>query len=167
MKHTNKLPTVEVLNKLFIYDEKNGLLKRRESKGNKCAGSVVGVVSTHGHLSVEISGKSYGVHRIIWKMYYGDDPVSDIDHINHDPKDNSIENLRIATVSQNLANSKIYKCNKTGFKGVSETRSGKFRARIRVNSVLLYLGEYKTKFEASSEYRKAANKYFGDFANAN
>lgn len=164
MKHTNQLPSVDRLRYLFSYNEEKGILTRNISRGNKSRGSVVGVKSTHGHLNVEIDGKSYGVHRIIWKMHYLIEPSADIDHRDHNEQNNKIDNLRLATVSHNLANSRIYKCNKTGFKGV-EFRGGKFIARIRYQGKSIWLGHASTVIEAHKLYKAAAIKYFGEFAN--
>lgn len=164
MKHTNQLPDIDLLRYLFSYNEEKGILTRNISRGNKLRGSVVGVKSNRGHLNVEIDGKNYGVHRIIWKMHYLIEPSADIDHRDHNEQNNKINNLRLATVSNNLANSRIYKCNKTGFKGVGFIQ-GKYIARIRYQGKLIWLGRKSTAIEAYELYKDAALKYFGEFAN--
>lgn len=62
-------------------------------------------------------GRFWYEHRLIWEMFKGPTGLY-IDHIDGDKQNNKIENLREASHSQNLANSKIYKNNKSGHKGV-------------------------------------------------
>ena len=101
MKKPNKLPSTELLIKLFDYDPCNGLLVYK--KTNKEAGSF----NAQLYRVVVIQKKKYYVHRIVWKMFYGKDPgVFLIDHINGCPHDNSIDNLRRCKNRTNLRNSK-------------------------------------------------------------
>lgn len=46
----------------------------------------------------------YGAHRVVWFLHHGAWPFPEIDHINRDPSDNRIENLRCATRSDNMRN---------------------------------------------------------------
>ncbi|AYV85055.1 MAG: HNH endonuclease [Satyrvirus sp.] len=85
-----------------------------------------------------------------------------VDHINNDPLDNCLENLRFTTYSHNNTN-KIAQ-NDTGVNGVTygNDRSGKFyRARIKDNGKeyckYFYIKKYKSKEEAlklASNFRK-------------
>ena len=166
MSKTKPDHPIEEVVRMFTYDQSTGIVTRRVSAGNRKAGSHVGRRNDFGHLVFELGGKSTGVHRLAFALYHGRWPVGDIDHINRDPSDNRLSNLREATVSQNIANSRLYKSNKTGFRGVSTARNGtKFRARIRVDGVLIYLGEYESANEASEAYKNAALNHFGRFAN--
>ena len=93
-----------------------------------------------------------------------------VDHINGNGLDNRRANLRICTVQQNGFNSKL-KGNKTGFKGVSylpNIRGSKhYRAQIMLNRKYIYLGYYRTPYEAAKAYNQKAREIFGDFANLN
>lgn len=82
-----------------------------------------------------------------------------IDHINHNKLDNRRENLRYATSQVNSLNSKLSKTNKSGYKGVSQNKKGKWVAYIWVNYKSHYLGTYDTKEEAVQTRKKAEEIY--------
>ena len=63
--------------------------------------------------------KIYSIHRIIWEMFNGPIPTGMvIDHMNGNPWDNRIENLRVVTQRQNVQNAKKSKRNTSGATGV-------------------------------------------------
>lgn len=111
-------------------------------------------------LRVEISGKSYAVHKIIWAMHYREWPATDLDHINGDGLDNRITNLRLATPSQNAMNRRT---TKPLPKGIT-MRNGKYIVRIGINYKRHHLGEFATITEAMAVYKAAADKLHGEFA---
>jgi 5-deoxy-D-glucuronate isomerase len=74
-------------------------------------------------------------------------------------------NLRIATSSQNAANSGVRKSNLCGIKGVGFYKpTGKWRAMIAPQGKGINLGYFATPELAQEAYRKAAEKYFGEFS---
>ena len=90
------------------------------------------------------------------------------DHINQDKLDNRKANLRIATKSQNSANSKVRVSGKTAsFKGVSLKQRGVFEAQIKTGGKYVYLGRFDTEEDAALAYNDAAKKAFGEFASLN
>jgi hypothetical protein len=94
-------------------------------------------------------------------------PEKGIDHINGNGADNSWSNLRAANQHQNIANGRMWSHNTSGFKGASYRRDiQKWRASIQVRGRPIHLGNFKTPQEAHAAYRKAAERYFGEFARA-
>lgn len=88
-----------------------------------------------------------------------------VDHINRNGIDNRRENLRFATPSQNAANSKRHKSNKSGYKGVfTHKQSGRWLAHIRINGKSTHVGIFDCPKEAHEAYMKAAREHYGDFA---
>lgn len=68
---------------------------------------------------VSINNISYLCHRVIWKLFYGSvDKNLVIDHIDGNPLNNNIANLRLVTLSENLRNKSILYRNKSGVTGV-------------------------------------------------
>lgn len=97
-----------------------------------------------------------------------------IDHANHNTFDNRRSNLRVSTISQNCANSKIRKETTSKYKGVdicTYKNKGKiykyFRVRIMIDGKDMYLGLKKTEIEAARLYDQKAIEVFGEFAGVN
>lgn len=90
-----------------------------------------------------------------------------IDHIDGNGLNNTKLNLRKANQSQNTANTGKRKNNKSGFKGVSQTKKSITKpwvAQIRIGTKNCFLGYFKTPEEASEAYKEAAKKHHGEFA---
>jgi len=86
----------------------------------------------------------------------------EIDHINNDGLDNRITNLRLATRSENAANSRV-QGSVSGIKGVQQNGSG-YMARIRADGRSIYLGTFRTIEEAVEARREAAARLHGIYA---
>jgi hypothetical protein len=113
----------------FYYDNNLGQLVWTKSR------KIVGWVNRSGHRRMRLNGKYVMVHRFIWEMFNGPIPNGfEIDHINNNPDDNHIANLRLATRSQNMCNQKIQN-RKILPKGidVDKRRNELFRARVKIN----------------------------------
>lgn len=82
---------------------------------------------------IRLNKKVWYVHRIIYHMFYGQIPDGMvIDHIDGNPFNNRIENLRCTTQAINTRNRCISKRNKTGITGVSVRSNGEVTARFMV-----------------------------------
>jgi len=91
------------------------------------------------------------------------------DHINGRTLDNRKANLRSATCSQNIWNSrKTSRAGYSKYKGITfYKRQQNWGAQICVNHRRIFLGKFKDEIQAAKEYDKAARKYFGEFAKLN
>jgi hypothetical protein len=88
-----------------------------------------------------------------------------VDHKNGNGLDCRRSNLRDATASQNLCNSKTWGHNTSGVKGVHwEAQTEKWRAVIHFEGRRIGLGRFVTKAEAQEAYTRAAVSVHGDFA---
>ena len=75
-------------------------------------------------------------------------PNNIIDHINHNRRDNTSDNLRVVTTQQNQFNREV--------KGYSwHMGLGKWIARIKINNKLIHIGYYDNEEEAHAAYLKA------------
>lgn len=107
---------------------------------------------------VQLGDKQYASYRVIYALEFGVFPAA-IDHINGNPNDNHISNLREATPllnSQNLR--KAMKCSKTGVLGVSP-RKGKFIATLNVNGRQMYCGTFTNACDAEAVYLQAKRQF--------
>ena len=101
----------ELANKLFLYKDGNLYWKSKFSKYSSIKiGQEAGYIDSDGYKRTKINKKLYGNHQLIYLMFYGFIPPQ-IDHANQNKLDNTIENLRIATKSQNQHNKTIQKNN--------------------------------------------------------
>lgn len=116
------------------------------------------------YATASIHGRMRKLHHVLWELWGL--PKSRLDHANGDPLDNRRENLRPVTYSQNGANAKTPVTNTSGHKGVSRTRTGKWRAQIRVNGKARWLGTFATPGDAAAAYWAAARAVHGEFARA-
>ncbi len=91
-----------------------------------------------------------------------------VDHKNGTGTDNQRENLRECSSSQNGANIKTRKNNKSGYKGVCWKPSHKkWASQIKTQGRVFSLGYYDFPEDAARAYDQAATKYHGRFATLN
>lgn len=110
-------------------------------------------------------GGYYAAHRVIMEMHGHVIPRGFVvDHIDGNPANNVLSNLRIATVQQNSFNAFLSRANRLGLKGVTQSGAASFNARITVNYRTINLGTYPTKGLAALARAKAALRLHGKYA---
>ena len=101
------------------------------------------------------------MHRVIMGVQDGPSSVH-VDHINGDTLDNRRCNLRLCKPGENSRNLKAARA-ATGLRGVSKTRGGKWRVRIRLDHELIEVGTFDTERDASVAYCFASKCLHGEF----
>jgi hypothetical protein len=155
---------LDLLNELFQY--KDGLLisKVCRAKNKIKIGDLIGCLMKNGYLKTRIGHKEYLVHRIIFMMHNGYLPEQ-VDHIDGNPLNNRIENLRAATNQQNSFNSKLSKANTSGVKGVSWINSRKkWEAKVMTSGNTVHLGRFDDIQDAENAVRLYRIEQHGKFA---
>lgn len=154
--------TISRIDELFMYLPETGeFLRRLWCGGTARVGTLAGSTNSLGYKRLCIDGSKYYAHRLVWFYEYGEWPVEQIDHINHNPSDNRIENLRCVGNAQNSRNCRLAKNNTSGITGVAWVSDrNKWRAQIMVDRKGLFLGNFNTKEEAIAA-RKAAEILYG------
>lgn len=118
-----------------------------------------------GHLAVQISGGNKEIHRLIARAFLPNpEGLSCIDHIDCNPTNNMVSNLRWCSKSQNGMNRSKPRNNTTGYKGVSRCRGSRFQAGIKLNGKRFHLGTFNTAEEAFEAYKLKAIELHGVFA---
>lgn len=111
--------------------------------------------------SVYVNGKNRTIylHRVILDA----PPEMEVDHRDRNGLRCTRDNLRLATKQQNLANRGIRSTAIHG-KGVEQTPTQRYRARIKVSGQIIQLGTFATAKEARDAYNIKAVEVFGEFA---
>ncbi len=124
-------------------------------------GVLCGTLTSGGYRSVHINGVYIKEHRAIFIYHKGRIPKNYvIDHINGNPLDNRIENLRAVTRSQNRQNSKVSVGNTSGTTGVHFNKQAqKWKSTIATNGKAKYLGFFSEKEDAIKARKEAEIKY--------
>ena len=138
--------TQERLKKLLTYDPNTGVFvckvnrRRVAKKGDTC-----GFIRDNGYVVISLNDKEHRAHRLAWLYVYGYFPENGIDHINRNPSDNRIKNLREVSQSCNIRNTGNFSNNTSGVKGVSfVNRENRWVAYIDIYRKRKTLGRYKS-----------------------
>ena len=168
-----ELPSPELLRKLLRYEPETGELFWRERPREMCKTEqswktwnkrfpdtkAVNFLDSDGYLRGSIFGKTYKAHRICWAIHYGAWPSKHIDHINGIRSDNRVSNMRDVTNIQNQQNRKTTSKN-CGVVGVCWVKADRqWRAHIKVQNKLIYLGQYFEIQDAIAARRLAEIRY--------
>ena len=119
------------------YSSRQGPLRELKAKDN------------NGYLCVSLNGKTYRWHQLVWRNFNGR-YENVIDHIDGNPSNNLISNLRNVTQGENVLNSR-YK----GMTGASwHKRMKKWVAHIRIKGKKRWLGSFASEWEAHLKWRE-------------
>lgn len=147
---------------LFTWMKEPAIMDRNRWK-------IAGTTRKTGYVFINLG--DYGIlaaHRLAWVYVHGSIPEGmEIDHIDGNPSNNAIDNLRLATSSQQKLNKRVQSNNRCGLKGAyyhAAHKGKKWRSQIKVDGKYRFLGYFHTPEEAHEAYSKAALEHFGEFA---
>lgn len=110
-----------------------------------------------GYSLICIGKKLFYAHRLAW-LYMSGEWAENIDHINRNPSDNRICNLREVTRQENSRNLKLNINNTSGVMGVCWfKRDQLWMVSIRNMSKNMHLGYFESFFDAVCARRSAEN----------
>jgi len=145
----------------LLFDYVDGKLIAKTNSKTRKIGQTFCSVTEKGYLRGSVNGKSYKAHRLIFLYHYAYMPLQ-IDHIDGNPANNKIENLREATSAQNNQNRKAIGV--SNIKGVYwHKQINRWVASICVNRKNIHLGAFKNIDDAALVATEARKKLHGEF----
>jgi hypothetical protein len=142
--------TQERLKEKLYYVEDQGFFRWRSTW------KIAGTAHNAGYFHIGIDYEKYLVHRLVWLYVHGYMP-KEIDHIDQDPKNNRLSNLREVTRQQNKLNDGPQRNNTSGHRGIDFLEKlGKYRVRVAKE----HLGVFSTLEEAIAIRDKVTARYF-------
>lgn len=163
--------TAEFVREILDYDSLTGVFRwraraDRPSRWNtRYAGTVAGSF-VKGYLQIQIpKPHNYYCHVLAWLYVHEEWRPGEIDHKDGNRANNRIENLRIATESQNACNKAVQSNNKSGFAGVHfDKQRGKWRACVSIKGDRHDCGFFDTREQAAAARAREARLVHGEFA---
>lgn len=155
--------TAARLRERLIYDPETGVFTWRP-RGNpqwdaRFANQIAGSFDPGGYVRLIFDYEKCWAHRLAWLYVNGEWPLGDIDHIDGNPRNNRISNLRDVPRSTNMENRRRANSKGNGlplgvyFDKRRETRP--FVARLTKGYRAVHLGSFASADEAHSAYLQA------------
>jgi hypothetical protein len=153
------------LKEILKYTPETGIFIWAKTRPKCPIGKIAGNTRKDGYVTIRLDGSRYFAHRLAWLYIFGEFPPMEIDHIDRNPSNNSISNLRLAEPSQNQANRGAQKNNSSGFVGVRKSSSsGKWFAGTVWHGKYYHAGSFASKEQAAVAYIKKCEELKGAFA---
>lgn len=181
---TKALPSPEVLRQLLRYEPETGKLFWLPRQVEMFTASSSASAKYHcdgwnkrfagkeaftaddglGYRQGAIFGRLFRAHRVIMALQNGEWPKNSVDHVDGDTANNRAKNLRLATAGENAQNRRIRSDNRSGFKGVHRSWTGKaWYSQIKVGGKVYNLGTFRCPTGAAIAYARASKKLHGSF----
>lgn len=153
--------SIAVLRAALSYDPDTGIVSWTNPTSNRVRpGDPAGNLNRLGYYRIGFNNRDYQAHRIAWALHYGRWPVGVVDHIDGNPANNRLANLRDVSMQLNMQNRrKATAGSASGLLGASMHKaSGLWHAKIKTAGRVTSLGYHKTPEEAHAAYVEAKRK---------
>jgi len=162
----------DTINDLFEYRDGDLYWKEQMKYRPVDIGKPAGSINAKGYRQIMIKGKNHKAHRLIYHMFNEKWDITDtsqdnsVDHIDKDKLNNSIDNLRVATNSQNKCNSGKQKNNTSGHLNVYWNKAnGKWQVMVMLNKKSRFGGYFVNIEDAVAKATQMRDELHGEFAN--
>ena len=164
MKPNTPKVSPEMVKANIAYDPDTGELTSLTTRNSIRVGEVCGTVGPDGYIRLGLLGERFLAHRVAWLLMTGHWPTSLVDHKDRNRSNNTWDNLRLATPSDNCRNAKVSKNNTSGCTGVVYRKHlSRWQATIRLNGERVSLGHFAEYQDAAAARRRAERMHFGEF----
>ena len=143
---------IDRLRELLKYSPDNGSIVWAKTSSNRAvAGSPAGCLSGNRRV-LRVDGVLLKAHRVAWALNFGEWPNKLIDHINGDPTDNRLCNLRACSHGENMQNMRKARSDSQSKMIGAQKDRNRWVANIRIDGRKSYLGSFGTAKEAHEAY---------------
>lgn len=150
------------LRELLDYNPETGVFIWRISRqGHRKAGDTAGYRQPNGYVKITLDQHRVMAHRLAWLYVHGAWPLQHIDHINGDPADNRLANLRDVTPQTNSENERKARPRKNGgtLLGAHWSVTWKrWKSSIITGGKSLHIGWFDTEQQAHEAYVAAKRR---------
>ena len=147
--------TAQRLRELLHYNPETGAFRWHNPHGKAQRKPFAGSRDSSGYTKIGIAGQDYRAHRLAWLYVHGDWPRGQLDHIDGNPSNNALNNLRDVSQYVNQQNQRgAHADSKHGLMGVTKRPTG-WMARINTGGVHRYLGIFPSQESAHAAYLAA------------
>lgn len=155
---------IDLLRSQFACDYATGALCRKYTTTGPKPMSQLGSPNGGGYHRTRFMGHKVYSHVLVWAHFHGSWPSHSVDHIDGNPSNNAICNLREATHAENCRNRRVKVTNKLGVKGVCwDKRLKQYRVQLVVNGDKVFQQICATLEEACAAYKLASETFHGKF----
>lgn len=157
MSNFNSTLTAERLREVLNYNPQTGIFTRLVRTAQRVqVGDTAGCKAQRGCLLIMIDCRLYQAHRLVWLYVHGVWPTNHIDHLDGNPANNRIENLRDVSHSVNMQNIRKAKSSNKSTGMLGSYRIGKrFQAKIVIDGKVRHIGMFDTPELAHAAYLAA------------
>lgn len=141
-----------------LYVEDGELYAKYKYSNRIKLGVPLGCKHNAGYKQIRLGGRLYLNHRIIYFLHTGEWPLGVVDHIDGDPSNNKVENLRSTTQRKNSHNyAGGHSDSSSKYRGVSlYKRTGMYMSKINKDGKTYNLGTFTDEKEAALAYNYKA-----------
>lgn len=148
------------------YNPETGLFTWKVRYGSAVKGQIAGCLAHDKSIVLRFQKILHRAHRLAWLYVHGSWPKGEIDHVNGNPADNRISNLRDCSRRENTRNVRTHRDTASGLKGAYRDKK-RWTSRICIDGKNVHLGMFDTAEDAAKAYDEAAKKLHGRFARIN